>query len=602
MVFAISSLLFAAICLLIGIDPGKMSFFPWVLQHNTFSLISLETHPYSQIAAFGLTLAGALGLIYGFNVSTGKEQFLSIIAIASAIGVSFAGNFLTFLFFWEALTISTSLLIFSGETQRAVKMAYRVLFLQLIGGFSLTVGIMLNYFATESLAVGYPVAGLPFFLVGIGLKTAILFLHFWVPWGYPEASFPSSVLLAALCTKVGVYALARVIPPGENIALWGACMSIVAVTFALMQSDMRRLLSFHIVSQVGYMVAGVGLGAHLAVDGGLLHLLNNMMYKTLLFMSAGAVLYATGTENLHELHHPEEDKKGSALWKVMPVVAAGTVVGALAIAGTPLFNGYVSKYLLKNAVYGVSPVETLLLVAGVGTTISFCKFVYFGFLTARARTNRQPDFPMQASIAVTAFLCILFGVAPGLMSAIIPHGSYLSVYSSAGILASLQIIGIGIILFIILAKFMEKIHFPPWFNTDHLIFTPLYKGAIYIYTFIGNFIEKNVDFAIVKGPGASYIVSREALNLEEHLAPKLGSMIIKETAGIRDYIHSTWINILEKTKDFIRNILIKGFKTVIQIDNKPKEGTFLSLANFDINFIIIVLTLIVVIGVTFILS
>ena len=152
----------------------------------------------------------------------------------------------------------------------------------LVSGFLLTVGILLQYNAAGTFELMYPIAGLPFFILGIGIKTAFLLLHFWVPWGYPAASFPCSVLLAALCTKVGVYAVARVLPPSPFINIMGACMAIVAVTLALLQSDLRKLLSYHIISQVGYMVAGVGLGTSIGIDGGLLHLVNHMIYKALL--------------------------------------------------------------------------------------------------------------------------------------------------------------------------------------------------------------------------------------------------------------------------------------------------------------------------------
>jgi multicomponent Na+:H+ antiporter subunit D len=256
-----------------------------------------------------------------------------------------------------------------------------------------------------------------------------------------------------------------VLPPAEGIALMGALMSIVAVSFALVQSDLRRLLSFHIVSQVGYMVAGVGLGTHYGVDGGLLHLVNHMIYKALLFMSAGAVIYATGTENLHELHHPEKGKEGPALWKVIPVAAIGAVVGALAISGTPLFNGYVSKYLLKKAAAGVNPVETLLLVAGVGTALSFAKFVYFGFITAKAGALRRPTLSMQIAIALSAAACIITGVKPELLTNLLPYGSSLHVYSSAGVTTALKIIGIGIVIFAAISKLLDKgIHAPSWLN------------------------------------------------------------------------------------------------------------------------------------------
>ena len=173
----------------------------------------------------------------------------------------------------------------------------------------------------------FPVAGLTFFILGIGIKTAFLPLHLWVPWGYPAASFPCSVLLAALCTKVGVYAVARLLPPGNLIYIMGACMAIYAVIAALLQNDLRHLLSYSNISKVGFMVCGVGIGVPLAIDGGFLFLIHHMFYKALLFMCAGALIYTVGTENFQKLQHREEapvgEKGPSPLWKALPVALSG---------------------------------------------------------------------------------------------------------------------------------------------------------------------------------------------------------------------------------------------------------------------------------------
>jgi len=484
MLLYIAGLFGLSFYLLTGAELGGVTLFRSPFQMETgLALLSFNEHIYSNIAAFGFLFVGAAGLLYALDVSSPGEQAFSIVAIASAVGVAFADNFLTLLFFWECLTISTTLLIFLRKTPHAVNMAYRVLFFSLVSGFSMTVGIVLQYSATGTFALMYPQAGLVFFIFGIGIKTAFLPVHLWVPWGYPSASFPSSVLLAALSTKVGVYAVARVLPPMEFINVMGALMAIFAVTFALLQSDLRRLLSFHIISQVGYMVAGVGLGVSYGVDGGMLHLVNHMIYKALLFMSAGALIYAVGTENLHDLHphehghhaepvehektrlhYYEESKRVRTLWKALPIAFIGALAGALAISGTPFFNGYVSKYLIKKAMYGVNPAEWLLLVAGVGTSLSFAKFVYFGFIKAEGIVLRSLRTSMQAAIVILSLSCLVTGIWPQLLAQVLPYGSSLDVYSAAGIRAALQIIGIGIIAFIIvsplLARELPKITFP----------------------------------------------------------------------------------------------------------------------------------------------
>lgn len=426
------------------------------LARSGLSLLTFTLHPYGKIAAFGFTLVGSFGLLYGLKLSTTAEQAVSIWAIAAAIGVSFAGNFLTFLLFWELLSLAAAALVYLKKTAKSIKMATRLLAFQLVGGFSLTVGIVLQYCATGSLDLAIPVAGLPFFIIGIGIKTAFIPLHLWVPWGYPAASFPSSVLLAALCTKVGVYGVARILPVSEGIALMGACMALIGVSIALIQGELRRLLSYHIISQVGYMVAGVGLGLACSVDGGLLHLVNHMIYKALLFMSAGAVILATGTESIHELHHPKSEDEGPPLWRVIPIAAIGALIGALSIAGMPPFNGYVSKYLLKNGTHDFPLVYWILQVASVGTALSFAKFVYFGFIRGRLKIKQPLNVSMQAAIIGLASCCVLFGVFPGLLKPLLPFQSDLHVYSAGGIIMAAGLVGGGILLFALFSRQLEK--------------------------------------------------------------------------------------------------------------------------------------------------
>lgn len=457
----ILGLLSLAFLLLSGAELGSYTFFSTSAfqLESKLTLLSFSEHPYSIIAAFGFLFVGAIGLLFGLDVSKPSEQAISLAAIASAVGVSLADNFITFLFFWELLTLTTSTLIFLRGTPNAIRMAYRALFFSLVSGFLLTVGILLQYNAAGTFELMYPIAGLPFFILGIGIKTAFLLLHFWVPWGYPAASFPCSVLLAALCTKVGVYAVARVLPPSPFINIMGACMAIVAVTLALLQSDLRKLLSYHIISQVGYMVAGVGLGTSIGIDGGLLHLVNHMIYKALLFMSAGSLIFAVGTEDLHELHDPAEKAgtKGKvALWKTLPVAFIGALVGALAISGTPLFNGYVSKYLLKTAAHGTNPAEWMLLVASVGTALSFSKFVYFGFIKGRGKILRKLTGTMQAGILILSASCILTGIWPQILAPILPCGTSLDVYNASGVKVAGGLVLLGILIFILIAGALEK--------------------------------------------------------------------------------------------------------------------------------------------------
>ncbi len=588
-------LLYASYIILLPGEFTSFAVFASFFQSNDgVALISFSMHPYSRIAAFGFTFVGALGILYGIKVVKPVEQLVSFTAIASAVGIAFSDNFISFLFFWELLTFTTSMLIFLKGTKEAIHAAYRVFFLQLAGGFSITIGIILNYYATGSFAVQIPEAGLLYFLLGIGVKAAFLLVHFWVPWGYPEAAFPSSVLLAALCTKVGVYAVARVLPSGDFIALMGAGMAIVAVGFAIVQSDLRRLLSFSIISKVGFMIAGIGLGSAYGVDGGLLHLLNHMIYKALLFMSAGAVIYSTGTENILELHHPHAGNQGPNLWRVMPLATIGALVGALAISGTPLFNGYVSKYLLKKAAQGIDPIETMLLVAGVGTALSFAKFVYFGFIDAKIKTFRRPTLSMNIAITLSAVSCVLLGVWPDMIKPILPYSSSLQVYSLSGAWAALKVILIGIFIFIVVARHIEKINFSPRLSADYLVYTPLTRWSLFAFSSVGRLFDTLANQLIVSSPSMLIIISRSFNRFDRVVSVDYGRRIASTTMILFDHIYQAWLVVINTAFRRLKRLLEGLFFIIFKLDYKTlgdRRFRTINISNIDFDLFIVLIVI-----------
>ncbi len=502
----IAVMLGTAIYNLTGLDLGTFYVFKG---EGAISLYFDGTHPYSDIAAFGFVLVGAMALLYGLQTAKAGEQAAALCAIASAVGIVYSGNFIALFIFWELLTITTALLILLHRTETALHMGKRFLLFHLTGGLVLLLGILQHYAAAGSLDLAHPEAGMVFFVIGIGAKAAFLPIHLWVAWGYPNASFPSSVVLAGLTTKIGIFAIARLIP----VEVWqgnlnfiigfiGASMAIFGFTCALLQKDMRKLLSYHIISQVGYMVAGAGMGVvaantSYAIDGSLLHMVNHMLYKALLLMCAGAVLYTTGTENLHDLHHG--DTQNPPIWKSLPVITGGALVGALAISGVPPFNGYVSKYFLKYAVEGVQPMDTMLLIASVGTAISFCKLLYFGYFRAWAKVERKLPASATASIVVVSFLCILLGVNPHLLSNIIPEGTTLDVYNQAGIVGALQLVVIGIMVFVLLSNILERgIKPPAWMSIESLVFVPVGNYAYKLLCAFGYYLDSSVNNSYIR--------------------------------------------------------------------------------------------------------
>ncbi len=358
---------------------------------------------------------------------------------------------MTFFFFWELLSLTTAGVIFLNKEDNVYNTGLLYLLTHLSGGILLLLGIMINYQYTGSLELATPQAGVPFFILAIGIKTAFIPFHYWLVYGYPAATWAGTVLLSALSTKIGVYAVARILEPSLSIAYMGGFMAVFGIIMALLQKKMRPLLCYHIISQVGYMVAGVGLGVTLSIDGGLLHLLNHMLYKALLLMSAGTVIYVVGTEKMKNL---------GGLWRKLPVTAAGGLIGSLAITGAPPFNGFISKTMLKYGTEQERVLSILLLIASIGTAMSFSKFMYFTFLKKKDKNQQmkiktEAPWGLRTAMIITSLLVIIMGIFPSILGHLAPYQSSTFVYSFSAIKDSLLFIIAGIIGFIGLSSFLD---------------------------------------------------------------------------------------------------------------------------------------------------
>jgi multicomponent Na+:H+ antiporter subunit D len=296
-------------------------------------------------------------------------------------------------------------------------------------------------------------------VLGIGVNVGFIFLHTWIPDSYPRANFVASVFLCVFTTKAAVYLLARVQPGTEYIAFMGALMAVFGVTFAVFQNDMRRLLSYHIISQVGYMVAGVGilgwLGAantigQLGFDGGMAHVFNNILYKALLFMAIGVVIWKTGENALSRI---------GGLQKKMPVTALAFWIAAFSISGVPLFNGFVSKGMVLFAAEQTNIwLWVLLEIASFGTFVSFLKLGYFAFLRPGETEASDPPLLMQAGMLGTAALCVLIGVYPPVLYALLPYPITYQAYNPVQVVGTLVILGAAAAFFFTIGRRLLKPH------------------------------------------------------------------------------------------------------------------------------------------------
>ncbi|MDN7013780.1 hypothetical protein FGW20_12215 [Methanoculleus sp. FWC-SCC3] len=400
--------------------------------------VLLTVDPMRHLAGGIFAVSGLIALTYAAYRDLPAAETIGILAsIGAAMGIVYAGDLITVFVFWELLALASLAIIWFSRAPESSGAGYRYLLFHIFGGACLLGGIACTTVATGSAAVG-PVAdgaGLLFMLAGIGVNAAFIPLHTWVPDAYPRASVVGSVALSIFTTKAAVFLLAAIGGWGVAVAYMGGAMALYGAVFALMQDDIRRLLAYSIVSQVGYMVAAIGTGSVAGIDAGLAHMVNDILFKSLLFMAAGAVILRTGLQRLSDL---------GGLLRTMPATTLCAVVGGLALAGLPGLNGAVSKGMAIEAAGAVPYLSPLLLVSAVVTVIYVFRFLYLGFFRPAAGTRegllpKDPPVPMLVAMGATALLCLAIGVFPHLLTDFLPGGTAAHAFAPAHLLESVGI-------------------------------------------------------------------------------------------------------------------------------------------------------------------
>lgn len=397
--------------------------------------VLLTVDPMRRLAGGIFALSGLLVLIYAMYRDLPTAETIGILAsIGAAMGVVYAGDFITVFIFWELLALASLLIIWSSGAAESAGAGYRYLLFHIFGGTCLLGGIAHTVVTTGSAAID-PVgdgAGLLLMLVGIGVNAAFIPLHTWVPDAYPRASVVGSVALCIFTTKAAVFLLAAIGGWGVMVAYMGGAMALYGAVYALMQDDIRRLLAYSIISQGGYMVAAVGVGSVAGIDAGLAHMVNDILFKSLLFMAAGAVILRTGSHRLSEL---------GRLGRTMPVTTLCAVIGGLSLAGLPGLNGAMSKGMVIEAAGVVPYLSPLLLVSAVITVLYVYRFLYLGFFRPAAGTRegilpKDPSVPMMVAMGVAALLCIAIGLFPEILTDLLPGGTGAHPFAPAYLLES----------------------------------------------------------------------------------------------------------------------------------------------------------------------
>jgi multicomponent Na+:H+ antiporter subunit D len=424
-----------------------------------FDAVLFNVDAFSRLMGLIFGFIGSVAVLYSYASDADTIQTAFAMSyVGTSVGAVFAGDWLTLVFFWELMAAtSTALVWYYGG--RAVRAGFRYALLHGIGGSLVLAAVVWQYVAVGSFLFSASdgiVAGLPAVLaaVGIGVNVGFVGLHAWLPDTYPRPHIAASVFLCVYTTKTGVYGMYRAFPEGHLwLAYMGGAMAVFGAFMALLQNDMRRLLSYHIQSQVGYMVAGVGIPAALATAGAFGHVFNHILYKSLLFMTVGVVIYRTGEESL---------KYVGGLARELPVTAAAFTVAALSIAGFPGFNGFVSKgMVLGGAHYAhLDALWWLLIIGGVGTFLSFIKLGYYVFFHGSYDGQvTRADRGQQVAMVLVAALCVLYGVFPNALFAILPLAGQIdyTTFTVGHVIEGLALAAAGLVGFALLKRPLSKV-------------------------------------------------------------------------------------------------------------------------------------------------
>jgi multicomponent Na+:H+ antiporter subunit D len=406
---------------------GVVQFMDWFL---TFGRVD----GLSRIFAYIMTLMCIIGTLYGLHVEDDYQHIAAWLYVAGSLGVIFCGDYLVLFLFWELMAFSSVFLVWFRKRAESLWVGYRYLLVHTVGGLILLAGFILRYKATGGdlsfglLNVDHPDLATYLIMIGFILNAAVPPFHAWLPDAYGEATVTGAVFMCAFTTKTAVYTLARGFAGMDILVPLGVFMALYGVVYAVMENDSRRLLGYCIISQVGYMVAGVGIGTEMAINGACAHAFAHILYKGLLFMGCGSVLHMTGKSKFTDL---------GGLYKKMPMALMFTLVGALSISAFPFFSGFVTKSMIIAAGFSEHLYwpAFLLTLASAGTFLylglKLPYFIWFGKNNCSDETwdkAADPPWNMQAAMAVSAFLCVFVGCYTAYLYDMLPFPEVAALY------------------------------------------------------------------------------------------------------------------------------------------------------------------------------
>ena len=419
-----------------------------------YEVVPFQADKLSRLFAIIFAIMAFGGALFALRQPSRLELPAAFLYAGAAMGVAFAGDLLTVFVFWELMAIGSTLVLWSSGSATAYRASVRYLMIHLLGGTLLLVGVAGHAAEAQSLRfAAMQVDSLSHWLIFAAflINAGAPPLSAWLPDAYPESSWSGMVFLSAFTTKTAVYVLLRGFPGTEWLVYIGMFMVFYGIVYALLENDMRRILAFSIVNQVGFMLVGIGIGTEMALNGAAAHAFTHILYKALLLMSAGAVLYATGKRRCTDL---------GGLFRTMPVTTACGIVGALAISSFPLTSGFVSKSMVTQAAATGHLLSIWLLLAAASAGVFLhagIKFPWFVFFQKDSGL-RPPEAPLNMRLAMLLFaaLCIGLGIWYEPLYSLLPYPVEYAPYTGPHVVSQLQLLLFSGLAFFVMLPWLKR--------------------------------------------------------------------------------------------------------------------------------------------------
>jgi len=418
---------------------------------------TLEPVAWSRVGRVFATVFSIMafaGGLYALRIARVLELAAAFAYAGSAVGVTFAGDLVTVFVFWELMAVGSTLVLWASDQPGAYRASMRYLLVHLFGGVLLMIGVVSHIAATGSVeftAMSPDTWPEWLILAGMLVNAGAPPLGAWIADAYPEASPSGMVFLSAFTTKTAVFTLLVGFPGARILIFFGLYMAVYGIIYALLENDMRRILAYSIVNQVGFMVTGIGIGTEMALNGAAAHAFTHIIYKALLLMSAGSVLYMTGKRKCTDL---------GGLFRTMPVTALSGIIGALAISSFPFTSGFISKSMINQGAAD----EHLTLAWFVLTAASAGVFLHAGikfpwFVFFQKDSGLRPSDPpalMRWPMWLFSFFCIGLGVYPAPLYAILPFPVDYVPYTASHLVSQFQLLLFAGLAFFVMLPMMKR--------------------------------------------------------------------------------------------------------------------------------------------------